>query len=301
MKAAGWQVVWAGNHWAEAVAAHKSNHPEVIHSCQDLQQADFTQVPDHDVLWASPSCKGHSTAASRGGGGLRGMAPGHDYLRSTAWAAITAAECKRPSVVVIENVTQMRRWVLYRPWLAAWKALGYAISENVINAADLGVPQNRERLFLVGVLGSTPLNLTIPRLPEDERPGARGAVELRRGRWRRPEDCPAGIRRRIARGVSRGHTGAFLTQSVTGHAGRSLDRPSPTVTTRHQMGLVRGRGRASSRQYRPLMLEEYLRLTGFPAGYEFGVGIRKAVIMLGNAVAPPVATWIAQQIENRVQ
>lgn len=43
---AGASVLWAANHWPVAVETHGRNHPETIHACQDLTQADFTAVPD---------------------------------------------------------------------------------------------------------------------------------------------------------------------------------------------------------------------------------------------------------------
>lgn len=62
---AGCSVVWAANHWPAAVAVHADNHPDTVHTCQDLQQADWTRVPAHDLLMASPACRGHSRAKAR--------------------------------------------------------------------------------------------------------------------------------------------------------------------------------------------------------------------------------------------
>lgn len=60
---AGCSVVWAANHWPEAVAVHADNHPHTEHACQDLHQANWSQVPAFDEtlhamlrkLAASPS------------------------------------------------------------------------------------------------------------------------------------------------------------------------------------------------------------------------------------------------------
>ena len=71
---------WAGNHWPEAVQVHTNNHPETIHICQDLHQADWSKVPAHDLLMASPCCQGHSRARGKTNGD-----PQHDASRSTAW------------------------------------------------------------------------------------------------------------------------------------------------------------------------------------------------------------------------
>lgn len=51
---AGVRVAWASNHWSAAVDCHAANHPETEHVCQDLQQADFTVLPRHDVALAPP-------------------------------------------------------------------------------------------------------------------------------------------------------------------------------------------------------------------------------------------------------
>ncbi|HGM5303691.1 TPA: DNA cytosine methyltransferase, partial [Serratia marcescens] len=80
---AGAEVVWAGNHWPAAVEAHKANHPGAIHVCQDLHQADWSLMPKHDLMMASPCCQGHSKARGKKAGN-----PQHDASRSTAWAVV---------------------------------------------------------------------------------------------------------------------------------------------------------------------------------------------------------------------
>ena len=115
---AGVNVVWAANHWQTAVEAHAANHPDTIHVCQDLHQADWSQVPEHDLLMASPCCQGHSHA--------RGSdSPQHDASRSTAWAVVSAAEFHRPRFCIVENVPEFMNWQLFPAWRAAMEALGY--------------------------------------------------------------------------------------------------------------------------------------------------------------------------------
>jgi site-specific DNA-cytosine methylase len=139
---AGCTVVWAANHWPAAVQVHANNHPDTLHVCQDLQQADWTSVPAHDLLLASPACQGHSRARGK-------ERPHHDAQRSTAWAVVSAAECHRPAVVLVENVPEFAQWQLYPAWAAAMQALGYSLAPTVIDAADHGVPQHRDRLITV--------------------------------------------------------------------------------------------------------------------------------------------------------
>lgn len=64
-KMAGLRMLWAANHNPLVVKYHELNHPEVAHKCQDLHQADWSLVPKHDILLASPCCQGHSRAAGK--------------------------------------------------------------------------------------------------------------------------------------------------------------------------------------------------------------------------------------------
>lgn len=50
---AGCNVAWAANHWPDAVEWHSRNHPDAAHICQDLHQADWSQVPAHDLMLAA--------------------------------------------------------------------------------------------------------------------------------------------------------------------------------------------------------------------------------------------------------
>src|ERR1035437_5502439 len=100
------KVAWAANHWQLAVEFHSANHPETIHVCQDLHQADWRKVPFHDVCLASPACQGHSPARGK-------ERPHHDALRSTAWAVVSCAEFHRSQCLVVENVEAFTSWILY--------------------------------------------------------------------------------------------------------------------------------------------------------------------------------------------
>jgi DNA (cytosine-5)-methyltransferase 1 len=296
LEQAGWRVIWAANHWPEAVAVHARNHPLTEHVVQDLHQAVWDDVPAPDVVWASPSCKGSSQAATRNlVNGKRGSGRKADAHRTTAWAVVDAAETLRPRGLIVENVTCFQTWKLFDVWCAALRKLGYTLTLHLVDAADLGVPQDRPRLIVLGGLGR---RLGLPK-PQARRSVARDVVRLSEGRWRDVRDCAAGVQRRVKRGAGRGHGKTWLTQSVTGHAGRSLDRTLPVVTTQHQLGLVKNAG--SRTLYRPFMLSEYAAGMGFPSTYDWnGVGVSKGSEMLGNAVCPPVARWIAQQVEAQL-
>lgn len=274
---AGAQVLWAANHWPTAVQWHAANHPGTAHACQDLQQADFRDAPAHDVLLASPACQGHSRA--------RGTEkPHHDALRSTAWAVVTCAEVHRPAAVVVENVPEFASWTLYPAWCAALHALGYALQPMVLDAADHGVPQNRQRLFVVATQSRHPVEL---RLPRREHVAAASVLDFNAGRWsaiNKPGRSPRTLAR-IQAG-RRVHGARFLAPyygSGSGEGGRSLRRPIGTLTTKARWALIDGD------RMRMVLASEGRALQGFPDGYQLPANEATAWTLIGNAVAPVVA------------
>lgn len=281
---AGARVVWAANHWPLAVEVHARNHPETAHACQDLTQADFRHGAPPDLVLASPACQGHSKAATSNG--MRGSLPKHDRDRSTAWAVVTCLEATRAPVCVVENVPEFRRWTLFPAWCQALQALGYSLAEHVLNAANLGVPQQRERLFVTAVRGATPLEL---RLPAVEPVPARSILVDTPHGWAPVAGLPPAARARIERSRAR-HGDEFLAHYVTDDCGHSLDVPMKAVTTRHQWALVRGD------QRRMLTGPEYARAMGFPDGYQLTGKVSHDCRLLGNAVPPPVMRSIVCEV-----
>lgn len=281
---AGCNVVWAANHWPLAVEWHSANHPHAAHVCQDLHQADWRDVPAHDLLLASPACQGHSRA--------RGAdRPHHDAQRSTAWAVVSAAEYHRPAVVLVENVPEFSRWSLFPAWRLAMGALGYQVAPHLIDSADHGVPQHRRRLFLICTRSASPLML---QLPQREYQPASSVIDFNAGRWAQIDR--AGRSARTLQRVTAGraaHGERFLTAYYGNErGGRSLDRPLGTVTTRDRYAVIDGD------RMRMLSADEYRAAMGFPDDYRLPARHRDAVHLLGNAVVPIVAADIINEIRR---
>jgi DNA (cytosine-5)-methyltransferase 1 len=282
---AGVQVVWAANHWPAAVQVHANNHPDTLHVCQDLQQADWTQVPAHELLLASPACQGHSRARGK-------ERAHHDAQRATAWAVVSAAECHQPEAFVVENVPEFARWQLYPAWCAAMHALGYALAPMVLDAADHGVAQHRRRLFVVGTRSKHPITL---RMPERAYVGASDVIDLSAGRWSTVEKPgrSASTLRRIAEG-RRIYGSRFVTAYYGNEkGGRPLSRPLGTITTRDRWAIVDGD------RMRMLSVDECRRAMGFPDTYQLPARAKDAMHMLGNAVVPPVARDVINALRSQ--
>lgn len=285
---AGVNVVWAANHWPAAVGIHLLNHPSTQHACQDLHQANWLDVPAHDLLLASPCCQGHSRARGKANGN-----PQHDASRSTAWAVVSALECHQPYAALVENVAEFTQWGLYPAWCSALTALGYAIAPHVIDAADHGVPQHRRRLFIVLTRSQHPLELQLPK--RDHTP-ASTIIDWHTGNWtpiHRPGRSAATLRRIAAGRAANGDQ--FLAPyygSGSGETGRSLSRPIGTITTRDRWAVINGN------HMRMLNVTEARRAMGFPDNYQLPDQHRLAMHMLGNAVCPPVARDVINTIRE---
>ncbi|RTL16315.1 MAG: DNA cytosine methyltransferase [Rhodocyclaceae bacterium] len=272
---AGARVVWAANHWPLAVRAHAENHPHVEHACQDLRQANWTKVPSYELLLASPACQGHSN------GSQPKRLPKHDDDRATAWAVVDCADATEPRALIVENVLNMRRWRLYDVWKLGLEKLGFTLTEVVTVATWHGVPQRRERLFVVGLRGRRFDYQPVVPLVE---PAFGPFLEPAANDWRPLTEMQPGARARVI--AARGRRGRrFLSQHVTDHPGVPLYEPIRTITTKDQWILVDGD------DYRPLTVREHARAMGFPDdfGWPSDVSRPNAIRGLGGAVPPGMA------------
>ncbi len=302
------RVIWAANHDRNAVAAHALNHPGTVHACQDLQLCDWTKVPAHDLLLASPCCQGHSNAK----GNRKNW--NSQQSRQTAWCVYEATARKRPTAVVVENVPEFRNWTesddkgsggeVYCQWrnLMSRIGKGYHYSETVIDAADLGVPQNRERLFMVFVRAdvlTAPIPLALPRV---KHVAFRKIMRPDRGiLWSRVNTlCDNTIK--FVKAAGREYRGTRFLAPYYGATresgvGRSVDRPLGTLTTKDRYGLVSD----CHKWLRMLTIDECRAAMGFPKGYTLDRRKTVAMKQLGNAVVPTAAEWVVRQVVNSIQ
>ena len=151
----------AVNHWDTAIGTHKLNHPWAKHITASVQGVRWGhRIPgDVDIVIAGPECTNHSPA--------KGDRPLDDASRASAWSVVEVAEAKRPKYLLVENVPRFLKWgplglnrrplksregELFNLWVQALRTLGYTLEWRVLNAADYGGAQTRQRLFVMGRL-----------------------------------------------------------------------------------------------------------------------------------------------------
>ena len=133
-----------------AVIAHDALHPEGRgKNYGDLTKMDWSKVPDMDLLTYSTPCQSISAAGLQ-----HGFTEGSGTRSSIIWNVRDAVRIKRPKYLVLENVKAMvsKKFIgMFNLWQNELERLGYANFAKVLNAKDYGVPQNRERIFLVSI------------------------------------------------------------------------------------------------------------------------------------------------------
>lgn len=124
---------------------------------RDIRTVTATEIPDHDLLCGGFPCQAFSVAGKRGG---------FEDTRGTLFFEIARiAQEKRPRLLLLENVKGLLshdKGRTFRTILATLDELGYDAQWQVLNSKDFGVPQNRERVFIVGNLRGTPRPKVFP-------------------------------------------------------------------------------------------------------------------------------------------
>lgn len=142
---AGFEVIWANDFFKEAVETYKNNIGDHI-VYGDITKISSDQIPNNfDILLGGFPCQGFSIANSK-----RSMTDQRNFLYKELLRLITD---KKPKFFVAENVKgllSMQKGKVFEMILEDFKSLGYSVDYRVLKASDYGVPQNRERVVIIG-------------------------------------------------------------------------------------------------------------------------------------------------------
>jgi DNA (cytosine-5)-methyltransferase 1 len=332
---AGFRVIAAVENEPNAVDTLNANRFDHFRSLAKVESVDITaadpqmvlrevglKAGDVDLLVGGPPC----VAFSKSGFHLEYKRLGLDSKAALLDDYLRFLAALRPRAFLMENVYGLA----YRNQSAGWfnrlragiVRLGYSISWQVLNAADYGVPQNRQRLFLIGSYDGIGLSHPPPtHWGEHERrvrtPGAISllphvtAREAFSGLRTTPEaeETVSGKYGHLIPGIPPGGNYLFYT-AHRGHPQplfewRSRywtfllkldpDRPAPTI--QGQPGPYVGPFHWSNRRLR---VPELKRLQGFPDDYRF-CGSRRAIqLQIGNSVPPPLAHIVASHMRRQL-
>ena len=141
--------------WSEidrwAIKAHNAVFPELAdRNYGDITKIDWNAVPDFDLFTYSFPCTDISSAGEQ-----KGFDEDSGTRSSLLWECRRPIAAKRPKFLLMENVKALVS-EKYRPLFLKWeswlRSLGYVNYTEILNAKDYGVPQNRERVFMLSIL-----------------------------------------------------------------------------------------------------------------------------------------------------
>lgn len=293
-EAAGAEIICGVDAWDIASKTYQSNFPRAaarhMMLTEDTAPVDLgVSVHGVNLLLASPECTNHSCA--------KGARPRDEDSRRTARYILNFARDITPRWVALENVIQMRKWEGFAPLISELESYGYHIRQQVIDAATMGVPQTRRRLFLLCDLEKMP----------DEVPAKTGPLATvldildPPGTWQSRPLYSAGraantlgrAERAIAE-LGRGVDFLIVYYGSDASGGwQPLDRPLRTMTTLDRFGLVTWH--SDTPMLRMLQVPELKRAMGFTGVLPHG-SRRDRVKLLGNGVCAPVMEAVVRTL-----
>jgi DNA (cytosine-5)-methyltransferase 1 len=140
--------------WAEidkyAIQAHNALFPQwADRNVGDITTCDWSGIKDIDLLCYSTPCTSISNAGLQ-----QGFKEGTGTASSIIWSVRNAIKELKPKYLLMENVAAMvqKKFINdFHDWQKAVEDFGYDNYTQVLNAKDYGVPQNRERVFMVSI------------------------------------------------------------------------------------------------------------------------------------------------------
>lgn len=153
--AAGFDVLMANDILRYAADVYRANLPETDYKVAPIETV--TSFPHADLLVGCYPCQGYSQ------GGARESSRDINYLFKEFGRALRAI---RPKAFIVENVSGLVRRdniSLFNWQLRNFRAAGYRVKWQLMNAADYGVAQERKRIIIVGIRSSSDFEFEFPK------------------------------------------------------------------------------------------------------------------------------------------
>jgi DNA (cytosine-5)-methyltransferase 1 len=287
---AGYELIWANDFDKSACETYAMNIGEHIRY-GDITELDLKKIPDCDVMIGGFPCQDFSMIWKRGGletnrGNL------YKYF-------VEAVRIKKPKIFVAENVKGLltaNKGMAVKTITEDFAALGYKVDVDLYNFADYGVPQLRQRIFIVGVRKDLDWNFKKP-LPthsaKNHVSSGKALVGVKKVKFNNEHQNIAvktiKMLKLIPEGgnftdIPKGHP--LYVKGMISHVYRRLHRKKPSTT------IIAGGGGGTWGYHfsepRPLTNRERARLFCYPDDFIFSGTISQVRKQIGNSV-PPLA------------
>ncbi|WP_341734094.1 DNA cytosine methyltransferase [Microcoleus sp. EPA2] len=154
---AGFNPVWANEYDKSIWDTYEFNHPDTILDRRDIRKINSEEVPDCVGIIGGPPCQSWSAAGAK-----RGI---DDCRGQLFWDYIRIVRDKQPLFFLAENVSGIlaaRNRDAFTYILSQFEEIGYRVSFKLLNAKNFGVPQDRQRVIVVGYRESLGFGFEFP-------------------------------------------------------------------------------------------------------------------------------------------
>ena len=254
----------------------------------DIRLISEKNIPAHDVLSAGFPCQPFSHA---------GLKMGFDDTRGTLFFDIARIiRHHKPKLVLLENVKGFLshdKGNTFQVVKSILEKLGYEVHAKVLNAKDFGVPQNRERIYIVAInrklTNSSPF--TFPSSRADKKLVGDILESRVPDKYTISDRLWAGHQRRLAEHRARGNGFGYSLFN-------SRSEYTSTISARYYKDGSEILISQRNKNPRKITPREAARLQGFPESFWIPVSDAQAYRQFGNSVAVPVVSAIAKQMLN---
>lgn len=306
LQRAGWHTAAAVEYDASACLTYRRNFPDVRLFEGDVRRVDFREFAGSvDLVAGGPPCQPFSVAGNQ---------RAHDDPRDCIPEFVRAVREIQPRAFLMENVAGLGS-PRHRPYLCfvleQLKALGYSVVEQVVDAADYGVPQHRKRLIVVGMrdrdfafpvpthgpcrdLGHVSAAEAIDGAPADE--PNRAKVTFAKNPVLRPSPFAGMLVNGGGRPIRLSEPSQTIPASAGGNRTHIVDRGETLVGYHSYLmgGGTPAQGIVES--VRRLTVRESARLQSFPDDFEFYGPQSARYRQVGNAVPPLLGCVVGSAI-----
>ncbi len=283
---AGHDIIWAIDIDKDAVHTYAENISNNIH-LGDVTTIDFSSLPNCDVIVGGFPCQGFSVANMR-----RDVSDERNLLYKSFYNAI---KNKKPRFFIAENVKgilSLGKGVVVSQIIEDFKEAGYRVNLTLVNMADYGVPQTRQRVIFLGERTDlTDSHFVLP-----------GKTHSKDGkslpRWVSMKDALSHFPEPSEKSPYPNHVCSSYKISVrnfTGHRPSDPDKPSPTILARGNGG----GGVVAIPHYngtRRLTIRESAAIQTFPDNFVFTGSMNSCYRQIGNAVPVHFAYLLGKQL-----
>lgn len=252
----------------------------------DITKIDEKHIPKHDIILAGFPCQAFSIAGQR-----RGF---KDTRGTLFFDVARIAKYHKPKVIFLENVkgfTNHNKGQTFQVVKATLEELGYEIFSKILNARDFGVPQNRERIYIIAFQKSLKIKFQFPEPIEKDICLGNILETTVDTKYTISDKLWAGHQRRKEEHKAKGNGFGYCLFN-------KKSKYTSTISARYYKDGSEILIEQPNKNPRKLSPREAARLQGFPDSFKIVVSDNQAYKQFGNSVAVPVIEAIAINIKK---